>query len=194
MQTKQVAVLLFAALIVGSIPVSWGQGLTPTSDGKEFIYLGGRLVAISVGLPHAPVPVSVTPSSGTGLSQSFTYLFSDGNGYTDINSVQIMVNSTLNSVNSCQLYYIRPSNQLYMRNDANTAWIGPVAPGASTTLENSQCIANVASTSVSGTGDNLTFVASLTFKSAFAGAKNNYMVAYDAQATAWQQKGTWTVP
>lgn len=68
-----------------------------------------------------------------------------------------------------------------MRNDANTAWIGPVAPGASTTLQSSQCIANVASTTVSGSGTQLAFNASLTFKAGFSGAKNNYMVAYDAQ-------------
>ena len=44
-----------------------------------------------------PTSDSVSPSSGSGTSQTFSYVFSDSNGYADITSVQIVVNETLSA-------------------------------------------------------------------------------------------------
>ena len=78
-----------------------------------------------------PTSDSVSPSSGSGASQTFSYVFSDANGYGDISSIQIVVNETLLSSDSCYFYYLLAANQLYLRNDASSsAWRVAAAAGA----------------------------------------------------------------
>ena len=143
-----------------------------------------------------PSAVSVTPSSGSGTSQTFSYLFSDPDGFGDITSAVMLLNSSLNAANGCYLLHERSANRLWLRNDSDTAWLGPLTPGVAGTVENSQCIANAGSSSASSAGNNLTLNMALTFKAAFAGAKTNFMWVSDTvgQSSGWQAKGTWTVP
>ena len=138
--------------------------------------------------------VSVTPASGTGTSQTFTFLFSDTRGYTAIGSAQIIVNSPLSVANGCYLYFSRAANGIYLTNNAGTAWQGPVTIGQSATLQNSECTVSAAGSSSSGAGSNLTLNLALTFLPAFVGNKNVYVEAYDGTLdTGWVQKGSWTV-
>ena len=149
----------------------------------------------TVGSTGPPMPVSVSPNSGTGQSQTFSFVYSDGNGYGSIAYASIIVNGTLTTVNGCYVLYIQSSNTLYLTNDAATAWNGPVTPGQSGTLQNSQCILNAASSSVAHSGSNLTLNVALTFQPAFKGARYIYLDANDGQQTSgWVQRGTWTVP
>jgi hypothetical protein len=114
--------------------------------------------------------VSVSPASGAGLQQTFTLHYSDGAGATDLSSVWIWFNaSTSTTVGSCLAYYSRPSNTLYVINDAGTAW-SSTSVGSSVTLSNSQCSVNAASTSVSSAGTDLVLTLPVTFTSAFSGA------------------------
>ena len=142
-----------------------------------------------------PVAVSVTPSSGTGTSQTFTFLYSHPKGYTAISSVSMIVNSTLTRVGGCSLVYSPASNTLYLQNDAATAWLGPVTPGQSGTLQNSQCMVSAPSSSVSGSGSSLTVNLVLSFQAVFAGNKYTYMEVFDGVLdSGWVQRGSWTVP
>jgi hypothetical protein len=96
--------------------------------------------------------------------------------------------------NSCFLYYNIAANQINLLNDAGAAWTA-ATPGAATTLQNSQCSLNVATSSVTLNGNTLTLNLAMTFKPAYAGAKNIYMYTADAAANSgWQQLGAWTVP
>jgi hypothetical protein len=52
-----------------------------------------------------PTPVSVTPSSGSGLSQTFSFVFSDTGGAGSIIWTQLMINQTLATTSSCWFYY-----------------------------------------------------------------------------------------
>jgi hypothetical protein len=142
-----------------------------------------------------PSAVSVTPSSGSGLTQTFAFAFSDGNGYAAIVSAQILINTPMTGASGCYLLYQRASNSLYLTNDAATVWQNPVTLGQSGTLQNSQCSVNSAASSVSGSGSTLTLNLALTFQSAFAGARDIYMEVTDgANDSGWQQRGTWTIP
>jgi hypothetical protein len=143
-----------------------------------------------------PTVVSVTPPSGSGSSQTFSSVFSDPNGFTDLATAYIGFSSTFAFGNACYSYYDRNANALWLLNDAGNAWVGPIAPGAATTLQNSQCTLNGAGSSVSGSSNNLTVNFALTFKAPFAGAKNVYMCALDngGLSSNWQIIGTWTVP
>ena len=68
---------------------------------------------------------------GKRRESDFSYVFSDANGYGDISSIQIVVNETLLSSDSCYFYYLLAANQLYLRNDASSsAWRVAAAAGA----------------------------------------------------------------
>jgi phage baseplate assembly protein gpV len=142
--------------------------------------------------------VSVTPSGGTGLQQTFALEYADSLGATDLASVWVWFTSNYNTVsapNSCMLYYARATNELYFLNNAGTTWSAPAAPGTAVTLSNSQCSINVAAASVTVSGTNLTLNLPMTFTAAYAGAKNTYMYAAGSSAdSGWQALGSWTVP
>ena len=146
-------------------------------------------------VPQAlPLAVSVTPSSGSGTSQVFTFAFSDGSGYTAISSVSILVNSSLAQAGGCYVLYNRSANMLYLSNDAATAWLSPIAPGGSGSVQNSQCTLQASASFASGSGNDLTVRLSLQFRLSFTGSKNVYMEAYDGKDSGWQQRGVWTIP
>ncbi|HYW41807.1 MAG TPA: hypothetical protein VE959_03050 [Bryobacteraceae bacterium] len=142
-----------------------------------------------------PATISVTPASGSGSSQTFSFVFSDPAGYSAIVSSQILINNPMTASGGCYLLYSRSTNSIYLTNDAGTAWQTPVTPGQSGTLQNSQCSVNPLSSTASGSGNNLTLNLAITFQTAFGGAKNTYMEVYDgAGDSGWQQRGSWTVP
>jgi hypothetical protein len=148
------------------------------------------------GTTPTPAAVTVTPSSGSAASQSFTFQYSDSGGSGRLSWVWAWFSTTLgSSANSCVLYYQPSINQVNLLNDAGTAWTA-ATPGAATTLQNSQCSLNVASTSATPSGNNLALVLAMTFKPAFNGTQNTYMYAGDTSGsnTGWIQRGTWDVP
>ena len=89
-----------------------------------------------------PAVVSVAPGSGGGSSQIFSFLYSDPRGYAAINSLLTIINSSLSGSSACYLLYYPGPNIFYLMNDGGTAWSGPLALGASGSLQNSQCTIN----------------------------------------------------
>ena len=137
--------------------------------------------------------LSVTPASGSGMSQTFSFLLSDSKGYAAIASAQIIVNNPLTAANGCYIYLSRAANELFLTNNAGTAWQGPITMGQSATLQNSQCTINGATSSATGSGNNLTLNVAITFQAAFSGSKGIYIEVYDGTLdTGWGQIGTWT--
>jgi hypothetical protein len=141
-----------------------------------------------------PTAVSVSPASGGGTSQLFTFTFADPNGGTDITWTQMIINSTLTGVGGCYVHYNRGVNQFWIYNDGASALVGPVYPGQPGVIQNSQCSLDGAGSSTSGSGNVLTLSISLSFKPSFADTKNTYLAAWDAaNATSnWQLGGSWT--
>jgi hypothetical protein len=145
--------------------------------------------------PVAPTSVSITPSSGTGSSQSFSAQFSDGNGASDIRYTYVLMNSGLTWVGSCGLRYDRTSNVLQIINNQGSGWQGGISPGSGT-LSNNNCTVSGSGFSVSAAGNTLTQTFPITFSDSFAGAKAVYLVASDmgGNSGSWAQRGTWTAP
>jgi hypothetical protein len=143
-----------------------------------------------------PTANSVTPASGSGSSQTFTYSFSDPNGFADIVAAEMLIHATLSASNSCFMHYDRASNHLFLVNDSGVGSTGPVTLGVVGTLQNSQCIVNAGASSVTPSGNNLTVNVALTFKPAFSGVKTNFMTVSDTlnQTPGWLAKGIWTAP
>jgi hypothetical protein len=143
--------------------------------------------------------VSVTPGSGTGASGTFVLLYSDTAGVADLSSAKVRFAPTSasgpgNGINTCTASYDPAGNSLSLMNDSGSAWVaGPLGSGS---VSNSQCTIDLASSSVSSSGNNLTLTLAIRFTPAFAGDKNTYLRATtDGGAnTDWQARGTWTVP
>lgn len=147
---------------------------------------------------QAPTVGTITPASGSGQPNTetfFTTTFADPNGWEDIQYAYFLINTAVNLKNCFYGYYNQNTNKLYIRNNANTGWLGGRAPGSSYTIENSYAKLNCASTTVSGSGNIMTVKWAVTFKSTFTGAKNMYLyVKDDANAYQnWTQKGAWTI-
>ena len=145
-------------------------------------------------LNQPPVNVSISPNSGTGASQTFTAAFSDGNGFADLATMSILVNTSASAVNGCYVIYYRSSNAMYLVNDAGTAVLGPLTPGGTGTVQNGQCTLTASTSSASGSGNSFSFSASLTFLAAFAGPKNMYLYATDSTGanSGFSSLGTWS--
>ena len=103
-----------------------------------------------------PTIISVTPSSGSGLTQSFAFLSSDPDGGTNISGLQLLFASTSGGyANACDFWIDRGSSGIWLRNDANTGWGNPVIAGQAGTLQNSQCSLNSVSSSIVATASTL---------------------------------------
>src|SRR5206468_7791203 len=115
-----------------------------------------------------PANVSVTPASGSGTSQAFTLVYSDPAGWADITYVGALFQTGLFGQNACYVIYVRANNAISLYNDAGTGVAGTGTPGTAGTLSNSQCSINTLTSSVSGSGNNLTLTLALSFKPVFA--------------------------
>ena len=167
------------------------ENATHDSGWSQF---GSWTVASGVQSASPPTPVSVTPNTGSGLSQTFAFVFTDGNGAADITTAQIDISATLAVSGACYLYYPRGLNELYLASDTGV-WQGPLPIGSAGTLQNSQCTLNVGASSASMSGNTLTLNLALSFTAAFAGAKNVYMEVENAtHDSGWSPHGAWTVP
>src|SRR6202043_2087854 len=96
-------------------------------------------------------------SSGSVASQTFALQYADTSGAASLQTVWTYFSATLANPasNSCLLNYSAASNQINLLNDNGTTWQA-ATPGATTTLQNSQCSLNVAATSVAKSGNTLT--------------------------------------
>jgi hypothetical protein len=144
--------------------------------------------------PALPMANSVSPASGSGASQAFTFVFSDPLGFSELTSAQIIINPVVSGLSSCYVWVDPAHNGVYLTNDGYNNWPG-AALGSGGTLQNSQCIVNAAASSVAVSGNTLTVVLSLGFEAGYAGSKNVFAYATTAGGlnTGWQKLGTWNV-
>jgi bacillolysin len=157
--------------------------------------------SLTNGIKKAPVIVSLSPASPVtkaGVAQLFTAVYSDGNGYVDLKTVEFLASPDGGLANGVRVMYDRTVNKLYMYNDAGTTLLAmSCAPGAAATIQNTRGQLNCAQTTVGGTGTNLTVKWCMTPKAAFASAtaRQLRLKATDRTmaATVWVTKGTWKI-
>jgi len=183
--------LTFSAAFGGS-KVQYAQA-SDALGATSGLYFLGTWVVPAAQVP--PVARSVSPSSGTGGGQIFTYALSDANGPTDIASIQVLINGGLSGTNGCWLYIVNSSGQVWLRDDSNTSWIGPVTMGSTGTLTNSQCTLRALNSYALYSGNDLYVNVELTFKASFAGLKTHFLYGVDATGgnTGWRALGTYSV-
>jgi hypothetical protein len=161
----------------------------------------GNTRSVPISITYSPIvavdAVSSTPAVGSGTTQIFALQYSDSLGATDLSTAWVWFNSTLaaSAANSCLAYYDRAAARMYLVNDGATQWMSSLLSSGAT-LQNSQCSLSLAGSSVAASGSTLTVNLAVTFKSAFAGAKNIYMYATNTGSanSGWRDRGDWTVP
>ncbi len=152
---------------------------------------------------NPPTAVSISPSSGQGLSRAFALTVSDELGASDLATVQLLFNSSNSISGACLVTYIAQQGTLGLAPDIGTGYSGYVTPGQPGTVSNSQCILSGVGSSIQKSGSLLTMTANLQFTNAFAGsggsaAKTIYAQAVNAAGQAplagFAPLGTWTIP
>lgn len=153
---------------------------------------GAFLTVVDSGAP--PVNQGVTPNSGGGVSQTFSFQFSDPSGVADLTTLSVLFNSTTSLANACSVVYSRAANGLSLLTDSGGAPQASITPGSGT-QQNSQCVLNGAGSSVSAAGNVLTLKLAVSFLPPMAGPLNIYMQSAGLSgSTGWGISGTWTAP
>jgi hypothetical protein len=111
----------------------------------------GLLLGFTTGalLAQQPVNVSMSPSSGGGTTQAFSFQISDPAGASHLNWVQIIVNSSISWTSACGVFLWVPGGGTASLSDTGSAALGSnVAP-----LQNNQCSLNVMQSSETLSGN-----------------------------------------
>jgi hypothetical protein len=168
--------------------------ISATGTSGSLSHSAGANLTVNGGSgPTAPNLVSVAPNSGSGSGQTFVFTYSDANGAANIVSTQMDINASLAAANACYFFFSRASSTIQLANDAGSFGT-PVTIGSSATLQNSQCILNVAASSVMASGNTLAVSLAITFQPAFAGQKNIFMEAQNSSLdSGWALEGSWLV-
>jgi hypothetical protein len=149
----------------------------------------------NAGAPVAPTFVSGTPANPSGSPQTFALVARDGNGFSDISRMYFVVNTSATvPVNSCHGFYDRATGAFYLYNDALTVLQGPLTPGVAGTLANGQCSINGATSSVTGSGTDLTVTMTMSLLGSYgAGQQKLYTWTVDNAGTGtnWVLASTW---
>lgn len=175
---------------------------TPNTSGAQRVgtlTLAGQTFTVTQAAYNAsqfPSLVSLSPFQGSGANANLTFVYSDPNGWAAIQSAEFIINPRWepgSRAGGCYVKYA-PGTGVFtlIANDGNSV-AGTAAPGTQNTMSNSQCTLNAVTSSVSGSGNNLTIVASLTFQPSFTGQRHIWMQAvdYNNNTTNWLVYGVW---
>lgn len=194
------------------IPVVFASGFTGSKRIFAFAenIVGETTNWVAQGTWRIPVPgqaalpdvVSLTPSSGTGMTRTFTAVFSHGTAGSELYLGYILFLPVPNIVwytakGSCLIEYNRISHGIRLINDAGDNWLGPISGvpinAAAQPLSNSQCTVNVAGASASVGANDMTVNVPVTFKSAFSGILPTFLQTQDVHGkwTGMTQMGSW---
>lgn len=169
---------------------------------KEYVHFGDRVVASEsrvVTGNFVPQAGGVSPASGSSLSQTFEFSYSDANGANDINVVNVLINNTLSAPGACYVGYVRSANILVLvpdSGDANQATGMALTPGGGS-LSNSQCRIWQSGSFATQSGNTLKLTLNVAFNSigGWPGKMAIWMAVADLgnASSGWQALGVWNM-
>jgi uncharacterized protein (TIGR03437 family) len=149
--------------------------------------------------PAGPAVGGMTPGRSATAGQTYTFTFTDTDGYADLGLVDILINNAIDGINACYVAVVpsgASSGSLYLVADAGGGYAGSFVLGgnAAASASNSQCTIAANGSSLNASGDTLTLTLAMTFNSGFAGNQVFYLSAGSAGQSGWQSVGSVTVP
>ena len=172
----------------------------PASGGSwiwvdAFDVVGGTNQAVPQG------PVGMTPGASDGLSQAFTFTFSDPAGWQNIAVVNVLIGNALNPRHACLVRFVPSgpfSGSVFLMDDNGEAGGSDSAmllPGSGN-VSNSQCRVDSAGSSAMWGNNTLTLTLAIHFDGGFSGNKVLFAASQDqlSNTTGWRVLGTWGVP
>jgi len=179
-------------------PVANGYTFGPSHLSWSSLYSSSPYQWLASAESAKPSIVAFTPQTTAANSQIFAVRVADKNGATNLDRVYFTVsNSPAATPNGCHGFFDRRANALFLFNDALNAVSGPLFPGASGSIENSQCrLLGRDFNSTPHQGDNaLTIRLQLPIerRPGFP-ATNLYLWVSDndGNGTGWVHSATWT--
>lgn len=152
---------------------------------------------VTRGTWTVPLPAvsatEITPSAASGTTQSFTLTYSDtADVSTDLVAAQVRF-SNIASGTTCVIHYRATTNTVRLQDDAGM-W-GAFVPFGSGTLANSRCSLDLAASSATPSGNDLSMTLAVAFTGAFSGPATIAMRANSlaGPTTGWITRGTFTV-
>jgi len=181
---------------------------TPSFAGNKIFYTAARDATSNsgwqaLGTWNIPGPAVTGPSvtgltnaHATGLSQTYTFTFTDTNGWQDIAVANVLVNDFLNGIGACFVAFVPTganAGTVLLVDDAGDGG-GPFAvlplPGGGS-VSNSQCTISGTGSSVSASGTTLQLTLALTFSPGFGGNRIIFAAGRgNTKNSGWQAMGT----
>jgi Bacterial Ig-like domain (group 3)/FG-GAP-like repeat/Putative binding domain, N-terminal len=165
----------------------------------------GWQVLGSWNVPNAGVTGPAVGTMSPGRSNTnigtYTFTFTDTNGFADLFVLDVLINGALDGTNACYFAYVPTSattGYLYLVDDGNDGryvYGSPVAVPGNYGLQNNQCF--VSSAVATASNNTLTLTLQLTFNMFnFAGNQVFYVAARNNSTgnSGWQAVGSVTVP
>lgn len=158
----------------------------------------GTDVELNLTVNCPPTTVSVSPSGYSSMPaywRSFQTIYEDSNGWNDLRDVYLMWNTTATD-NTQQFRYSVLDRKIYIRNDANTEWVGGFTPGTNVQLSNTNMTLDISQTTVVTTSTQVRVTWTIMPKQPATSVNwNVYLKAVDSrsQSTGWVNRGTWRV-
>ena len=190
-----------ATQLTASVPASL---ITSAGMATVTVVNPGAVTSGGVGFPiqSGPAATAVSPGTGDGASQTFTFTFSDPSGYQNLGVLDVLINNYLDGIQACYIALV-PSGAnagaVYLVDDGGDAG-GPFAgymalPGTGS-VSNSQCTVSGTGSSVVGSGTTITLTLNIGFSASFTGNRIFYTAARETGTgnSGWQPLSTWTVP
>jgi hypothetical protein len=173
----------------GSVSLQAAANGTNASQTSS-VAIAGQNYTVTQNTNTPPTMNSVTPTTGSGTSQTFTFQSSDPNGYQDLSS-EFMV--FISPGGSCAFYFNNLARLLYVFKLDGSTVPGPLSPGSTSSITNGQCTAT--GLTVTGTGSQLTVAIPITFTFPVKGLTTISAVAYSQSglSTGAQTLGTYNV-
>jgi hypothetical protein len=143
-----------------------------------------------------PKLTEFAPTTGTGLTATFSLAYAEGNAGGELTREYLMINDAFRYDHGCVIRYDPKEDAMWLFDDQGTMWLGPETPKRSSgRLRNGECTVNVGATAVDRIGSSVRITVQVVFQAAFSGNKQLFITAQDSLGTenAWQLKGSWAV-
>lgn len=169
--------------IVMTFALTFSSSFSGTQN--TYMFAAGRTSSSSNWVQQGtwtPTVFSLAPTSGTGLTHSFTAVYSDPFGTGDMTTLHLLFNTAIAPSNACWVQYDPATNSLYLETNGGNGLTTALTPGSASTISNSQCTLSGTGTTVTSSGNDVTVTFNLTFSGTFTGNQNVYLYSAGSNA------------